>query len=62
MEENKNKHYSYYAIYARGASQGLAAGMLTMAGIMACDNGWIIGGLLISLFGVLLYLETKIEI
>ena len=63
MEEDANKkHYSHDAIYGRGADQGLAAGMLIMAGIGACERGWIICGLLISLFGALIYLESKIEI
>lgn len=62
MEDKNKKHYSHDAIYGRGSDQGFAAGLLIMGGIGACERGWVICGLIISLFGVLIYLDSKIEI
>lgn len=45
--------------YSEGANQGLAAGLLIMGGIGACDHDQVVAGLLISLFGVLIYLDAK---
>lgn len=58
---NKKAATQYDDIFARGATQGLTAGIIFSAGVGITVFGWFIVGLLVALFGALIYLETKLD-
>lgn len=46
----------------KNSDQGFAGGLLLGMGIMLASTDYVLSGMLISLLGTLIYLETKIDI
>lgn len=43
--------------FTKGVDQGFAGGLLLFIGMTLCDKGWVVVGVIMSVFGALVYLE-----